>query len=967
MRRINNQNGFSFVELLIILALSTFVITCMTNYFIHLNNSYKSHAQISDAQQNGRVATEYLTRSIQCAGYKVIRGGKFLAASDRYLALVYDDNDDGVIQNTEVITYCLSKQNESATETLTIDAYFDRDEDGEVEADEEGTFSIPLSLSGPSYIFYKAVPNLNDEECSTTEIATGVENLIFYYYDQDDQPLPETYADPNDPNSPRIAPALPYDFSSVPQQLTNIRRIEVKLKVVSDDEISGKSSQGTYTDYSVGTYDEYGTPRTDISYEDSYYHYSYQVNVTPRNLIENPYGRLVLHAYPSSVHCTESSSSIIATLINNCGDSLVGQTMTFCVNYDDEDGSADASIEPNVIVTDEAGQACAILTYDWSNGPKTFTVSASSVVDIDPGEETEYKTLYNAIGVLFLGLSISPDPTHPPPYVSGDTATFQATGGLDPYAWDISLAPANPENWVQSTSVGYIDANSGTYHATAIGTILVRARDASSCSESIILCPEISISHSPDINFTPGDTTTFSAAHGTPPYSWLTANTTIGVIDQDTGVFTQLGTGYTHVTVIDYNGCRGQVQTCTQISITPQDPNCVPGGFIFFSTSNGQSPYTWYTSDESVGTIGFNTGLFEAVDYGHATVTVIDADGCQGQTTVTTCPVISIDPESPRYDASEEDTFGAVGGTTPYSWESSEPSIGSINDSGYFLASARGRTTITVTDSNGCQKQTVVTVCEELDIDPNIFDCSVGDMAIFSVSEGEEPYTWSSSDPNIAIIGTGGEMEALSSGLVTITATDSFGCEGHMVISITESPILFEDDFFNFNSWVTICGTWNVDSGVLRAQNISNNAVIALKDSVWDNDWVDYEVIVKLKQNTSDDMDGALLARYQSDTQNYKLEMDTDSDGLHLDKWNGGEIQLGSSYAFSYSVDTWYYQKIRVEGNQISAKAWAEGEPEPISWLITRTDSTFSSGKIGLRVFSADVSFERIAVYSISE
>ena len=330
-------------------------------------------------------------------------------------------------------------------------------------------------------------------------------------------------------------------------------------------------------------------PRTNIPYQEGYYHYTFRINVSPRNLIEAPWGRLRLEADPNAVPCSGTTSVIRATLVDGNGDSLVNQQIRFCVNYDDEDGTADASISPNLPYTDASGMASSTLTYDWSNGPKTFTVSASSIIDIDPGPLKDNKTLYNAIGVAFYGLTIIPDPNNPPPYSAGDTAAFQAAGGAEPYTWQISLAPPNPQAWVLSTPVGSIVSATGLYHATAIGTILVRAADSTGCAETRLICPEIALSYSPHINFTIGQSTTFSATQGTAPYRWMTSSPSIGVIDPNSGVYTQVGNGTTMVMATDYNDCVGQIQTCPQITITLADPNLALalGGTVTFSASGG--------------------------------------------------------------------------------------------------------------------------------------------------------------------------------------------------------------------------------------------------------------------------------------------------------------------------------------------------------------------------------------------
>ena len=259
VRNLDDRRGFTLIELIIALALSSVVAAAAISFFAKTNSSFHAEEQISDVQQNGRVALEYLARSIQNAGYNVIRGRRFLAASDRYLTTVFDENRDGIIQNTDVITYCLSKQGGSPTENLQIFTYFDRDEDNKVEASEGGTCTIPLALSGPVYSLYQAIPNLTGGGCSKVEIASGIENLVIRYYDQDNKPLPLTREDPEDPNSPRIAPTPPYSFASVPQELNNIRRIEMECMVRSDKPVSGQSTSGTYPDKTVATYDSSGS------------------------------------------------------------------------------------------------------------------------------------------------------------------------------------------------------------------------------------------------------------------------------------------------------------------------------------------------------------------------------------------------------------------------------------------------------------------------------------------------------------------------------------------------------------------------------------------------------------------------------------------------------------------------------------------------------------------------------------
>jgi hypothetical protein len=65
-------------------------------------------------------------------------------------------------------------------------------------------------------------------------------------------------------------------------------------------------------------------------------------------------------------------------------------------------------------------------------------------------------------------------------------------------------------------------------------------------------------------------------------------------------------------------------------------------------------------------------------------------------------PVIEVTPSSANISLGDTKIFGANGGTAPYTWTSSDTSIGSIDAvSGLFTALSLGTTTITATDDDG--------------------------------------------------------------------------------------------------------------------------------------------------------------------------------------------------------------------------------------------------------------------------
>jgi len=66
-------------------------------------------------------------------------------------------------------------------------------------------------------------------------------------------------------------------------------------------------------------------------------------------------------------------------------------------------------------------------------------------------------------------------------------------------------------------------------------------------------------------------------------------------------------------------------------------------------------------------------------------------------------------------------------------------------------------------------------------------------------------------------------------------------------------------------------------------------------------------------------------------------------------KVNGTPTIIGSA-SFAATAGTSYTLRFRVVGSTLYARVWQTGTTEPTSWMITVTDTTFSSGFCGLRM-----------------
>src|SRR6266581_3091724 len=65
---------------------------------------------------------------------------------------------------------------------------------------------------------------------------------------------------------------------------------------------------------------------------------------------------------------------------------------------------------------------------------------------------------------------------------------------------------------------------------------------------------------------------------------------------------------------------------------------------------------------------------------------------------------------------------------------------------------------------------------------------------------------------------------------------------------------------------------------------------------------------------------------------------------------NGSTTKLKST-SFPASPNTSYIIRFNANGTTLSVKAWQTGTIEPANWMVTATDSTFSSGQCGIRTY----------------
>jgi len=289
------------------------------------------------------------------------------------------------------------------------------------------------------------------------------------------------------------------------------------------------------------------------------------------------------------------------------------------------------------------------------------------------------------------------------------TATATVTGGNPPfvYLWN------DPGAQTTQTATGLC---AGTYTVTLTDVTNCTVIDSVTVTEpTLLLITNVTITNS---NCgAPDGTISVTAGGGTPGYTyqWNTNATTSTV--------TGLLPGNYCVTISDLNGCTAD--TCVDVLInagavtmnltfTAVLCNGDCSGDATATPTSGSAPYLWQWDNNALfQTTQTATGLCANTYW----VTVTDNAGCTGvgQVTVTEPPPITISTSvTSNYNGSDITCFGACDGTAQvigtggtggflYQWSNAQITQNATG----LCAGVYG---ITITDLNGCSKDTIITL-----------------------------------------------------------------------------------------------------------------------------------------------------------------------------------------------------------------------------------------------------------------
>ncbi len=303
------------------------------------------------------------------------------------------------------------------------------------------------------------------------------------------------------------------------------------------------------------------------------------------------------------------------------------------------------------------------------------------------------------------------------------------------------------------------------------GTFVVEATNGNGCSDKAVIIVEEAENPVPTIEgdaiVCNGVQTQLEVIGAFETYQWSNGDTTSLISARESGNYS--------VTVTNDKGCMGvanhtvSIQETFEIDIQGSTSICT-GQETTLDAGEGYASYLWSTGDSGQ--------LLKISEPGIHSVTVTTSNGCigEGQITVDADPLPPLAiTGNPYFCQGGSTLLDAGAGFDAYSWDDG-------SDSRYLTVDTPGEYGITVSQQNGCQGSTTVTVFENKLPTPSlpaaVYLCP-GSGAELSTDTAFHSYYWSTNSTNPSIV-------VDQPGTIILTVQDEFGCEGTVVSEVIE-------------------------------------------------------------------------------------------------------------------------------------------------------------------------------------
>jgi len=354
--------------------------------------------------------------------------------------------------------------------------------------------------------------------------------------------------------------------------------------------------------------------------------------------------------------------------------------------------------------------------------------------------------------------------------------------------------------------------------------------------------PPANLSMTPNVaSLKIGDTMQFNAAGGVPPYSWTSTDSQVIQIGNTTGLVTAISLGSAMLALSDATGItvNSGLITVSNLSISPGQAVINVNASQTFTVTGGVPPYTWSVTDSVIATVDQLSGTVTGMSSGSTTLIASDSSG---DSTVANLQVyaLTISPQTGTTSVTGTIQFSASGGTLPYIWSSTSYGIAAVNATGLLTGVSVGSVIISATDANGIvgesQAITITAAPPQVTLSPANAVLSSGMDLQFSANGGIPPYTWSTSNANIASISAIGLLTALAAGNTTVTVDDSSGGSATSgSINVIDINVLPQNASVNINAalLLAVSGgtapyTWSVSDAAIANIDLSTGLLTGL-------------------------------------------------------------------------------------------------------------------------------------------
>ncbi len=290
---------------------------------------------------------------------------------------------------------------------------------------------------------------------------------------------------------------------------------------------------------------------------------------------------------------------------------------------------------------------------------------------------------------------------------------------------------------------------------------------------------------------------------------WSSSNSGVAAVAGATGLVTGASAGTATITYTMGAGCfetLNMVVNPLPAAITGPGSVCSGASITLGNTSPGGS---WSSGSTGIATIGAGTGTLTGMGAGVANITYTLPTTCI-RTTVVTVNTVSAAPISGPGGVCLGQSISLTDATPGGTWSSSNPTVAIVNPLGGVIGAALGSANITYTVTNPCgvafaiMPLTVNPLPVVAPVSGTLTVCSGNSALVTNATPGG---VWSTANPSVATISTGGMVTGVVAGTVNVsyTVTNSLGC-----VSRAVAPF---NVFHAFPVSVTPAGPVNVCTG----------------------------------------------------------------------------------------------------------------------------------------------------------